>query len=180
MKMLFKASSFLIALAAIIVTARPGICDQVTTVSEGGSAVSLTTATDSTPCIIMTNSSVQPVIVVSKISLNPTPIVMRAGTITGFVVFKPDDLITRRDDLLARIAVEHARGKLSLDESNSLISRVASIDSNRAKLQAPCTTAYFKDVKRMYRDYDRLSNDIKSDTKEGDKQLAGRYNYLVL
>jgi hypothetical protein len=180
MKMLLKVSSFLFALAAIIITARPGSCDQVTTVNEEGSAVSLVTTTDSTPCIIMTNSAVQPVIVVSKLSLNPTPIVMRPGTITGFTVFKPDDLITRRDDLLARIAVEHARGKLSLDESNALIGRVQSIDADRAKLQAPLTTGYFHQVKRMYRSYDRLSNDIKSDTKEGDKQLAGRYNYLIL
>jgi len=147
--------------------------------SSDGSSVSVMT-TESTPSIVITNSTLQPSIVVTRLVPPPTPIVMRSGVITGFVVCKPDDLITRRDDLLARIAVEHACGKLSADESANLIARVQDVDKGRAKLAGPYTTSYFHDVKLMYRSYDRLSNDIRSDSKQGDKQLAGRYNLLTL
>lgn len=180
--LLFKLSSCGLALTAMIIIAGPALCDEVsittTTVSDANSFA--VTNTGGTPRVLIMNSALEPVVIESKLSLTPTPVVMRSGTITGFVVWKPDDLITRRDELLARIAVEHACGKLSADERASFIAKVHSIDSDRSKLTAPCTVSYFKQVKRMYRDYDRLANDIRANSHEGDKQLAGTYNYLVL
>jgi hypothetical protein len=180
MKTAIKLSLYLSAIALSVIPTRPAMSDQITTTKTTDESTMSITTNEFAPCVVMTGSTLQPEVVVTKLSLHPTPVVTRSGQITEFVVFKPDDLIARRNDLLARIAVERSRGKLSADESANLISRVQSIDSNRLTLTGAPTVSYFKQVKRIYRDYDRLSDDINSNAHESEQHLAGRYNYLTL
>jgi hypothetical protein len=166
----------LAALAAFAIAKQPVSADEVTTVTTGSSG--MVTTVGGTPEVVITNSSVKPMLVETKLTTMPTPFVTTRSVITAFLLTLPDDLITRRDQLLARIVLEQARGKLSADEASSLIGQADSIDARRAGLSKDDCSAYHKEVKRLYRDYDRLANDIKKDSHEGAKQLAST-NYFI-
>jgi len=115
-------------------------------------------------------------------SLNPPLFVTTGATITGFTCYTPDDLLTRRDDLLARIFVEKANGKLTDDQANGLIAEVENAYADRASicLGDESCVEHVKAVKKIYGRFDKISNDIQRDSRQGNKQLAGKYNVLVL
>jgi hypothetical protein len=169
-------SAVLIAVAAFAIAKQPVSADEVTTVTTSGGGV--VTTVGGTPAVVITNSNVKPVLVETKLTRMATPFITTRDVITGFILTLPDDLMTRRDQLLARIALEQSRGKISADEASSLVGQADSIDARRASLTMDDATAYHKEVKRLYRDYDRLANDIKKDSHEGAKQLAC-CNYFV-
>jgi len=118
----------------------------------------------------------------SRMSQKQILFVTTGDTITGFTCCTPDDLITRRDDLLARIFAEKANGKLSDDQANGLIAEVQGAYAARANLSNgdESDVDHVKGVKRMYSQFDRISNDIKKASGQGNRQLAGKYNYVVL
>jgi hypothetical protein len=130
--------------------------------------------------VVVTSPSSQALIMGTTVSLTPIGLVTTRGAVmTGLLVFNPDDLLTRRDDLLARIAVERVNGKLSDEEANGLMARLREDDAKRSHLAPQGSTAFYKEVKGIYRDYDHVANAMKSDSKEGDKQLAGTYSCIT-
>ncbi len=185
----FFKSTIAVAFTAALSMAQSAKADEIiTTTFSAPVMVSSTTTCDACPKMgtgpgfLITNSSGQQLMVQSSLNPNPVLFVTTGATITGFTCNKPDDLVTRRDDLLARIYAEKANGKLSDDQATSLISEIQSTYAERASLPAGCENDvdHVKAVKKMYRDFDHISNDILKDSKQGNKQLAGNYNYVAL
>jgi len=139
-----------------------------------------TMQTYESPSVIMVKESLSPVTVKTIMSSRPTPTITTTDVITGFTVYRPDDLFTRRDELLARILIEQGRGKLSDEQANALFARVNSIDNQRACLSRDCSVSYAKRVKDLYRQFDKVATSIQNETHDGNKQLAGRYSYIVM
>ena len=131
--------------------------------------------------MVVTDSCGQPTFVGSESTLQVVPVITTGITITGVRFYAPkDDLFCRRDDLLARIMTERGRGELSSADANDLVNRVMAVDALRAQLPARTETeCFYKQVHRIYRQYDALSNDIGNASDQGDKDLAGTYNYMV-
>lgn len=147
----------------------------VTTTTTGAETVVLGAAG---PTLLVTDPVAPAVLVPSVISAAPG-FVTTGATITAFKSYWPNDLLTRRDDLIARIYLEKANGKLSDSQAVELISQVNGV------LRAPLIgdefiTANARHVKFMYRDFDRVSNNIYRESRMGNRQLAGKYNVIVL
>jgi hypothetical protein len=134
------------------------------------------------PGFLVTNAMGQEMMIPSIQNPNPILFVTTGAEITGFTCYRPDDLVTRRDDLLARVFAEKTNGKLSEDQANTLISEVQDTYAERLNVPAggECDVDHVKAVKKIYRNFDRVSNDIMKDSKQGNKQLAGNYNYVAL
>jgi hypothetical protein len=162
----------------IITTFTSPVIVSSTTTTTGDSFATLSTG----PGMLVTNCSGQQLMVPSRMSQKQVLFVTTGDTITGFTCCTPDDLITRRDDLLARIFAEKANGKLSDDQANGLIAQVEGAFAARADLcnGDESDVDHVKGVKRMYSQFDRISNDIKKASGQGNRQLAGKYNYVVL
>jgi hypothetical protein len=132
------------------------------------------------PSILVTNISGEQLMIPSISNANPVMFVTTGAQITGFNVFLPNDLLTRRDDLIARIYAEKANGKLSDSQVSSLLAEVQTVSRMPCSANAECSVSHAKQVQRMYRDFDKVSNDIFSDSHQGNKQLAGKYSFIVL
>jgi hypothetical protein len=156
----------------------PVIVSSRTTTTTNGTFETLSAG----PGMLVTNCSGQQLMIPNHMSQNQILFVTTGDTITGFTCCTPDDLITRRDDLLARIFAEKANQKLSDDQANNLISEVQDAYAARASLIAgnESDVDHVKGVKRIYSQFDRVSNDILKASRQGNKQLAGKYNYVVL
>jgi hypothetical protein len=154
------------------------VSSRTTTTTTNGSLETLAPG----PGMLVTNSLGQQLMVPSNMSSNQILFVTTGGTITGFTCCTPDDLITRRDDLLARIFAEKATGKLSADQANDLIAEVQTAFAERDGLTKgdESDVDHVKGVKRIYKAFDRASNDIQKQSHQGNRQLAGKYNYVVL
>jgi hypothetical protein len=154
------------------------IISTTTTTSPGWSMVMGPTSGPG-PQLLVTDPAGAQVMVPSVLNVNPPGFVTTGATITAFNTYWPNDLLTRRDDLIARIYVEQANGKLSASQVSSLVAEVNGV------LKTPiigdeCLTSQARHVKFMYRDFDRASNDIFRESHMGNKQLAGKYNVIVL
>ncbi len=179
---LIKGGIVMMSAVLTAFAAQTARADEVTTTITTDSGRCMTTTLGPGPGLLITNSAGQQLQVPSRMSANPVLFVTTGEQITGFVSYTPDDLITRRDDLLARIIVERANGKLSAEQANSLISEVQGADSARLQLckgDESCVD-HVKAVKKIYRSFDEVSNDIVKDSNQGNRQLAGKYNYIVL
>jgi hypothetical protein len=189
---LFTGSLAIAIAAATSFSAQSAKADEViTTTFTAPAIVSSKTTTTTTrdyealtpgPGMLVSNSLGQQMMVPARMSSNQVLFVTTGATVTGFTCCSPDDLITRRDDLLARIFAEKATGKLSGDQANGLIVEVQDAYAQRAALTPgdESDVDHVKGVKRIYRQFDRISNDILKDSRQGNKQLAGKYNYVVL
>jgi hypothetical protein len=183
-----KASLPFVLLAAIGATSQAVKADQVVVVFSAPVVVSTTTTTTANdrmvagPGLLVTNSLNQQLMVPSQSCFNQVGYVTTGATITGFTCCSPDDLLTRRDDLIARIISEKNNGKLSSSQADGLISEVQSAYSAKASLPAgdESDVDHVKGIKRIYRSFDRISNDIVKDSRQGNKELAGKYTYIVL
>jgi hypothetical protein len=146
-----------------------------------GPALADTTVTTTSSCCkpaVIINSAGEAVIVQSTMSVTPIQLVTTTDTVvTGFTLFRPDDLITRRDDLLTRILLEQTDGTLTASQANDLTGRIQRADQDRASLVRDGSVSYYKQVKKLYARFDGIANDMHNESGEGDKQLAG--NYLV-
>ena len=134
------------------------------------------------PSILVTNSLGGQLMTPARMSPNQILFVTTGASITGFTCCAPDDLITRRDDLVARILSEKASGSLSSEQSVAFLSSVQNAFEERQNLSpgSESDVDHVKAVKRIYRQFDRISNDIMKESKQGNKQLAGNYSYVVL
>jgi hypothetical protein len=158
------------ALIAASVSVLPALADTKTT----------TVTSYDSPDIIMVKESLTPFLVKTIVSTTPMPTITTTDVITSFKIYTPDDLITRRDELLARILIEQNRGKLSTGQANELFARINSIDNQRACLSRDCSVSYRKRVKDLYRQFDKVATSIQNETHDGNKELAGRYSYVVM
>jgi hypothetical protein len=187
----FFKSTLAVAFTAAIGFGQSAKADEViTTVFSSPVIVSSRSCTTSEACptigsgpgFLITNSMGQQLMIPSAQAPNPVLFVTTGAQITGFTCYRPDDLVTRRDDLLARVFAEKTNGKLSEDQANNLISEIQ--DTYAERLNEPaggeCDVDHVKAVKKIYRNFDRVSNDILKESKQGNKQLAGNYNYVVL
>jgi hypothetical protein len=170
-----------LAIAFAAAAALPGLsakADQIVTTTFTSSPVLISSKTCSTstsfgvlapgPGMLVTNASGQQLMVPTRMNQNQILFVTTGDTITGFTCCTPNDLITRRDDLLARIFAEKATGKLSGDQSIALIDEVQNAFAACSSLGGgdESDVDHVKAVKRIYRSFDRVSND--------------HYNYVVL
>ena len=185
----FLKGSFLAAVAtAMSFTAQSAKADQIITTTFTAPVVISTQTTKVTdtltqgPGMLVTTPLGVQAMVPSMTSQNQVLFVTTGATITSFTCCEPDDLLTRRDDLLARIFAERATGKLTGDQATGLIGEVQNAFAARASCSAggECDVEHVKDVKRIYRQFDRVSNDIVKESHQGNRQLAGKYNFVVL
>lgn len=106
------------------------------------------------------------------------PIVALEKAVVVVVKVVPEDLIVRRDDLLARIIVERANGWLSSDQADRFTDRVMTVDSTRAHLTNDGSRLYYQQVKDMYGGYDKIAADMETTSGKGDRELAGLYKVI--
>lgn len=132
------------------------------------------------PGIVVTNTSGEQLLVPSVMNANPVLFVTTGAQVTGFNIYLPNDLLTRRDDLIARIYAEKATGKLSESQAGALLAEVQTVSRRSYGLTTDNSTGHAKLVQHMYRDFDKVSNDIFSNSHQGNKQLAGQYSFIVL
>ncbi|CAN5359808.1 hypothetical protein BH11CYA1_BH11CYA1_24560 [soil metagenome] len=170
-----------LAALAAITSFLPAMADtSITTITTTSKPVVILQGSAMTaPTIQVTGFSGKSVTTASRF-----PIVLAKFTASnGITIFYPaarEDLSMRRDDLFARILIEQADGQLSSSASGDFINRLASIDAEKAKTPTDTESrAYYKHVKDTYADYDELAQDIQTSSHQGNKQLAGSYNYKV-
>jgi hypothetical protein len=156
--------------ALLSLSVLPALADTTTTV----------TSYDSSPKVIMVKESLTPYSVRTIMSQKPVGTITTTDIITAYTIYTPDDLLTRRDELLARILIEQDRGKLSAGQANELFAKVNAIDNQRACLSRDCSVSYHKRVKELYRQFDKVATSIQNETHDGNNQLAGRYSYVVM
>ncbi len=169
------------ALSALPVFAAETTVTQTTTQS-GGVAVTqtdVTTTNTRAPMMVVTNTSGQSTTVPAVF-----PIVMRRFVaLNGVTIYYPcarEDMSIRRDDLLARVITERACGKIDGSEADSFISRLQAIEARRPKdSEFAETTEYFKRALGIYRDYDKVAQDLQTESHQGNKQLAATYSYKI-
>jgi hypothetical protein len=101
----------------------------------------------------------------------------------GVTIYYPcarEDASIRRDDLLARIISERAAGKLDSSEADSFIARLQAIEAKRPKdSEFAETREYFRRALDIYCDYDKLAQDMQTESHQGNKQLAASYEYKI-
>lgn len=141
-------------------------------------SVPVTLAPATKPFVVIDNKGC-PAVLGAKVAVDPIGYVTTVGCLSGATVFTPDDLITRRDDLLAKVAIMQCRGQLSASAASELIARVHAIDCNRVRPVAPDSTAYYREVKRLYKQFDEVANDIRDISDVPEKQVAGTYSYMT-
>lgn len=129
--------------------------------------------------VVTTNDGLQGTVRTTR-RVNPPLFVTTGATITNFQVYLPNDLLTRRDDLIARIYTEKALGKLSDSQASVLLDEVQTVAAMPFPTSMERTTAEARQVKMIYRNFDKVANDIFLESKQGDKQLAGRYSYIPM
>jgi hypothetical protein len=91
--------------------------------------------------LLVTDTLGEQLMVPSILNANPVMFVTTGAQITGFMTYLPNDLLTRRDDLLARIFSERANGKLSSDQASTLISQVQTLHRRQGMQCRPCKTS---------------------------------------
>ena len=175
----------LLAIATLAMTALPSLADTTvtqTTRQAGGVEVtttSVTTASTKAPMMVVTNNSGQSTTVPAVF-----PILLRRYVASnGVTIYYPcarEDASIRRDDLLARIISERSAGKIDSSEADSFIARLQSIEAKRPKdSEFAETREYFRRALDIYCDYDKLAQDLQTESGQGNKQLAASYEYKI-
>ena len=170
------------ALSALPVFAAETTVTESTTRQSGGVAVTttdVTTVSTKAPMMVVTNTSGQSTTVPAVF-----PIVLRryiaANGVTIYYPCAREDASIRRDDLLARVISERACGKIDSSEADSFIARLQAIEARRPKdSEFSETREYFRRALDIYCDYDQLAQDLQTESKQGNKQLAASYTYKV-
>jgi hypothetical protein len=170
------------ALSALPVFAADTTVSQTTTRQSGGVAVTttdVTTISTKAPMMVVTNTSGQSTTVPAVFPI----ILKRYVASNGITIYYPcmrEDASIRRDDLLARIISERAAGKLSSSEADSFIARLQAIEARRPKdSEFSDTRAYWRRALDIYCDYDKLAQDMQTESRQGNKQLAASYEYKI-
>jgi hypothetical protein len=184
MNKLIKGSAILASLATLALAgqaARADYSSTATTTTTSSPTVFVNGATIGPgPQLLVTDTLGEQLMVPSILNANPVMFVTTGAQITGFMTYLPNDLLTRRDDLLARIFSERANGKLSADQASTLISQVQAVLNKPCVAGKECNVAHARQVKFMYRDFDYAANDIRKASGQDNKQLAGTYSFIVL
>lgn len=158
--------------------------------SSGAQEVVRTTTIGTEPAFVQIDLQGRPTIIKSTVAYAPV------STVTVITTIKPvihDQFINRRNDLTARVAVEQARGQLSSGEASDFMGRLDSLEQSRVALrkneaagtylngERNCDTlSYYKEVKRLNGEFDRVANDMREVSNQDDRQLAATYSYIAL
>ncbi len=182
-----NARPAVMALATMAMSAMPALADQTTvlestTKQAGGVEVTttnVTTTSSRAPMMVVTNSSGQSTTVPAVF-----PILMRRYVASnGVTIYYPcarEDMSIRRDDLLARIISERSSGKIDGSEADAFISRLQAIEARRPKdSEFAETRQYFRRALDIYNDYDKVAQDLQTESHQGNKQLAATYEYKI-
>jgi hypothetical protein len=170
------------ALSVLPVFAAETTVMQTTTRQSGGVAVEdtiVTTTSTKAPMMVVSNSAGQTTTVPAVF-----PIVLRRFIASnGITIYYPcarEDASIRRDDLLARIISERAGGKIDGSEADSFIARLQAIEARRPKdSEFAETRQYWRRALDIYCDYDKLAQDLQTESHQGNKQLAATYEYKI-
>ncbi|MBS1989620.1 MAG: hypothetical protein JSS83_03830 [Cyanobacteria bacterium SZAS LIN-3] len=170
------------ALSALPVFAAETTVSESTTRQAGGVEVtttSVTTISTKAPMMVVTNTSGQSTTVPAVFPI----LLKRYVASNGVTIYYPcarEDASIRRDDLLARIISERAAGKLDSSEADSFIARLQAIEAKRPKdSEFAETREYFRRALDIYCDYDKLAQDMQTESHQGNKQLAASYEYKI-
>jgi len=171
-----------IALGALPVFAAETTVTETTTRQSGGvevSTQSVTTTSTKAPMMVVTNTSGQSTTVPAVFPI----ILKRYVASNGVTIYYPcmrEDPSIRRDDLLARIISERTAGKIDSSEADAFIARLQSIEAKRPRADEFAETrAYFRRALDIYCDYDKLAQDLQTESHQGNKQLAASYEYKI-
>jgi hypothetical protein len=170
------------ALSALPVFAAETTVTESTTRQTGGVQVVdtvVTTTSTKAPMMVVSNNSGQTTTVPAVF-----PIVLRRYVASnGITIYYPcarEDASIRRDDLLARIISERSAGKIDSSEADSFIARLQAIEAKRPKNSDFAETReYWRRALDIYCDYDKLAQDLQTESHQGNKQLAASYEYRV-
>jgi hypothetical protein len=184
MNNIIKVSTFVASVAALTLAAQSARASSSSTTTSSATAASVEFDYRAT-CgagsgLVVTNTSGKQIVVPSVLNVNPVMFVTTGAEIVGFNTYLPNDLITRRDDLIARIYSEKANGKLSDAQVDNLLAKVNDAANMPYSSEDESCVSHVKEVKHIYRRFDEVSNDILKQSKQGDRQLAGKYSYIVL
>ena len=181
-----NARPAVLAMAAVALSALPVFAAE-TTVIESSRRAGGVTVTDTT---VTTTSTKAPMMTVTNTSGQTTtvpavfPIVLKRYVASnGVTIYYPcarEDASIRRDDLLARIISERSAGKIDGSEADSFIARLQAIQARRPKdSEFSDTREYWRRALDIYCDYDKLAQDLQTESAQGNKQLAASYEYKV-
>jgi hypothetical protein len=173
LKVTYTLAAMLVASASAAVFAAEVTSSTVTTVSKP-SSLSITT---NAPTFIIPGPSFQQPNVIQSVIVPVPGFVTTTAQIVGIKLYKPDDLLARRDGLVARICVERDAGTISSSEANDLLTRIQNVDSTEASMKASGMLT-FREVKKLYGRYDKIGSDLDYFSTDHKKVIAG--SYLVL
>ncbi|MBY0357922.1 MAG: hypothetical protein K2W82_07960 [Candidatus Obscuribacterales bacterium] len=155
------------------------------------SSADRTTTIGAQPVFVEINPAGHATIIKETVAVVPGVVTTEVTTIK--VNPMHDELVNRRNDLVARATVEQARGQLSASEASGFISRINSVDDRRVALRKneaagayvkedrkTDTLGYYEEVSSILRSYDRIASDMQSESNQGDKELAATYSYIAL
>jgi hypothetical protein len=132
------------------------------------------------PGLLVTTNVGDQEMIPSILNANPVLFVTTGARIVGFNTYLPNDLITRRDDLIARIYCEKANGKLSDAQAADLLAETRSACGMPYSTSNESVVDHARQVKFMYRRFDEVAQQIQHESRQGDRQLAGAYTFIVL
>lgn len=150
------------------------------------------TVIGSQPVIIQIDRAGQPTLLKEVVAVAPV-VSTEVTTVTTITSPMHDDLLNRRNDLVARVAVEQARGQLSSGEASAFLARIENLDASRVVLRrneaagayienerACDALSYHEQVSKIYDGYDKVASDMQDESRQGDRQLAATYSYIAL
>lgn len=106
-----------------------------------------------------------------------SPTTASTVTVKSVLISRPDDLVKRREGLLARIAVERAHGTITEGEASDLLSRMNQAASVEASMRGDGILTW-KEVKDLYKEFDRVGSKLDSYSDDTNRKLAGTYIVL--
>lgn len=182
-----------LAVAGITVVALPVLAETTTTTTTTTTSTTRTTRVGSQPIVVQFDKAGNATILKTTVAVVPGTGITTEVTTVSRLVPEPDDLLNRRNDLVARVMVEQNRGQLSASEANNFLSRIQALEDSRVQLRrnevagmyfdgerACDTLSYHKEVRRIYNGYDSIANDMRDVSGQDDRQLAATYTYFAL
>lgn len=187
-----RSTLALAAVTGIVLAALPVLAETTTTTTTTTSTTR-TTRVGSQPIVVQFDKTGNPTILKTTVAVVPGSTVTTEVTTVTRIAPEPDDLLNRRNDLVARVMVEQNRGQLSASEANNFLSRIQALEDSRVQLRrdesagmyfdgerACDTLSYHKEVRRIYNGYDSIANDMRDVSGQDDRQLAATYAYFAL
>jgi len=120
------------------------------------------------------NTALVPTLSPTVFLIDRTPAFLPGMVIT---LVRPDDLITRKAQLNARILVEQSAGTISTSQANDLLNRLSQVSMTECNMKANGSLTW-KQVEHTYRSFDGIAHDLDQDSTDRNHALAG--SFIVL